>query len=140
MKVTDEDLVRYADNTLSPERKQRLMDAALRDSDLADTLAALDASQLPFKAAFDQQPVPPVPDALRKEVAALTTVAGSEGVTSIHSGSAARRARQPMTRWAGRFAQAACLMLFLGAGYLIGVKQGDSAVDVADATDVSATT
>jgi anti-sigma factor RsiW len=119
MKYSDEDLVRYADNTISAERRHRLLDAAEHDAELANTLAALDASKLPFKAAFDQQPLPPVPPALRNEVATLVGVAGSDNVSRLDvTGKKGRSSTYP--RWPLYLAQAACLALCVGIGFVIG--------------------
>ena len=123
MKCTDEDLVRYADNTISAERRDRLLDAAEHDTELAETLAALDASKLPFKAAFDQQPLPPVPEALRNEVSNLVSVANGDNVTRIdtaRSSSGRDRKKLSLTGWPGYLAQAACLILCVGIGFAIG--------------------
>jgi len=82
MRFSDEDLAKYADGNLDAARTEKLLQAAQSNPDLADTLAALDASRLPFKAAFSQIPEPPLPPALQAKVAALVSVsrpsAGSE--------------------------------------------------------------
>lgn len=120
MKFSDEDLIRYADNTLNPERRQRLLDAADHDSELAETLAALDASNLPYKAAFDQQPQPPVPESLREELANLVSVANSDNVSHIGS---RQKPATSLTGWTRHLAMAACLVLCVGIGFGIGISQ-----------------
>lgn len=120
MKPTDEYLVLYADDALSPERKQLLLNAAKRDANLAETLAALDSSRLPFKAAFDQQTLPPVPDALREKLRDMTQAVTVEPAESL-------RGMHERKMWPVRFAQAACLVLCIGVGYMGGISmQGKS--------------
>ena len=136
MKYTDEDLVRYADNTMSTERRDRLVDAAEHDAELAETLAALDASKLPFKAAFDQQPLPPVPDSLRTEIENLVSVANSENVSSIHTARSAGK-KPLITGWPGYLAQAACLVLCVGIGFAIGTAKRDTAPSNVTSSEVA---
>ncbi len=113
MKHDDTDLVLYADGLLDPERKERLLQTAANDATLANTLAALDASRLPFKAAFNQQRMPEVPEKLRDDLHNLTRVTRELGVapaTNLRS-----RKRLPIT-----LAQAASLALCVGLGFAIG--------------------
>lgn len=72
MKPTNEDLVLYADNALSSKRKQQLRDSAEKDPVISKQLQALDKSRLPFKAAFERQQLPPLPDDLRQKVTSLS--------------------------------------------------------------------
>jgi anti-sigma factor RsiW len=126
MKYTDEDLVRYADNTINTERRNRLLDAAEHNAELAEILASLDASKLPFKAAFDQQPIPPMPDSLRTEVANMVSVANSGNVTAIDEAKATRQ-NVFQAGWSSYLAQAACLLVCVGIGFAIGTVNRDSA-------------
>ena len=117
MKPTDDDLVLYADNALSEERKQRLLDAAAHDAELADTMAALDASQLPYKTAFEQQTLPPVPEQLRNDIGNLVKVTRNDHADNEPDNS------KPRKTWLIPAAQAACLLLSVGVGFGIGVNQ-----------------
>ena len=121
MNPTDDDLVLYAENALSQERRQQLLDASKNNPDLAETLAALDASRLPFKQAFDQQAVPAVPDALKNTVRDLIK----------ENNDIALSEKAKFSQWPLRFAQAACLALCIGAGYITGITQGDNLTLVA---------
>lgn len=131
MKPTDEDLVLYADNALSPERKQLLQNAAKNDENLAEILVALEGSRLPYKAAFDQQTLPPVPDDLRLKVRNMSNVVAEETSELSH-------ASQNQQMWPMRFAQAACLVLCLGVGYWGGINTqgGKSTLSDADIASV----
>jgi anti-sigma factor RsiW len=113
MKHNDTDLILYADGLLDPERKERLLQTAANDPNLADTLAALDASRLPFKAAFDQQHMPKVPDKLRNDLHNLTRVTRELGVAPANQ--ASKRRRLPII-----LAQAACLALCVILGFVAG--------------------
>lgn len=119
MNPTDDDLVLYAEGVLSQERRQQLIDASKNNPDLAETLAALDASRLPFKQAFDQQAVPAVPDALKNSVRDLIKEKAENNLISV-------RDKSTFSQWPLRFAQAACLALCIGAGYVTGITQGDN--------------
>lgn len=79
MKITDTDLALYADGLLNPERKLRLLRMADHNEGLAETLAALEASRLPFKAAFDGQTLPTVPENLYAHVHLWCRVARGTG-------------------------------------------------------------
>lgn len=68
MTITDTDLVFYADGNLDSNRKHELLEAAGKDPSLKETLLALDASRLPYKAAFDTRPLPELPEHLRQDV------------------------------------------------------------------------
>ncbi len=109
MKYTDEDLVRYADGTLDAARTERLLQAAESDQELAESMAALDASRLPFKAAFAQTKLPPVPEALKSHIADLVSVSRAEPAPIIRS--------QQSSRWR-TMAIAACVLFSFVGGYL----------------------
>jgi anti-sigma factor RsiW len=131
MTPTDDDLVLYADNALSEDRKQRLLEAAEHDPELAATLAALDASQLPYKTAFERQPLPPLPDQLRQDISNLTQVTRSDRTVAEVRNEKKRRS------WYVPAAQAACLLLSVGVGFGLGVSQDktdDSEISVATNT------
>lgn len=124
MKPTDDDLVLYADDALDEQRKQRLLHAADHDRELAQILAALDASRLPYKAAFDQQPLPPIPAELRHDVGNLIKVSKDE--QTVHTGNATRN------RWYLPIAQAACVLLGVAVGYGLGIHKPEATVGATD--------
>ena len=101
MKITDTDLVLYADAFIGAERKRYLLSAAAHDQSLADAVAAMEASRLPFKAVFDHQPLPGVPDALRAKVRNWSTVSGE-----------LNRPAERSVGWFSRFARAVCLAVW----------------------------
>ena len=109
MKYTDEDLARYCDGMLDAARTERLLQAAASDTELAEALSALEASRLPYKAAYRQQQVPEVPAALRRQVANLVSVTRSEAVEPQAAG---------VQRWQ-KFAVAACIAISFGCGFLL---------------------
>lgn len=118
MKPTDADLVLFADGKLDAQRTQRLLESAKSDSGLRETLAALEASRLPYKAAFDRQSLPPIPDHLRDEIAQL------QGIN--HTG--ADHDRPALPSWRKPVAQIACVLLLCAMGYGAGVYQTQSQI------------
>jgi hypothetical protein len=71
MKVTDTDLVLYAEQKIEPLRLRKLLQHAKQDARFAKTLSSLRLSRVPYKQAFDSKELIPLPDALRKEVREL---------------------------------------------------------------------
>jgi anti-sigma factor RsiW len=112
MKFTDTDLVLYADGLLSPERKQWLLGLAEQNPGLAGTLAALEASRLPYKAAFDHQSLPDVPEKLRDNIRDWSIVTREYGGGQSTAGG--------VCGWSVGWAQVMCLALCLGIGYVVG--------------------
>ena len=144
MKPSDHDLVLYADLKLSAAREQQLLAAAEHDPELAKTLAALDASRLSFRQAFEQQPLPPLPDKLRADIKGLLREAGNAAWAGIKSPAApevaagagnpsvsSRVTSTPSVRKTSRkitglplyAAQAVCVVLSVAAGFVIGTYQ-----------------
>lgn len=70
-----ETLLAYADGELTPERRAEIDAAIAVDTELAASVAALLASRLPYRSAFEQEVAPPVPAALHTRVAELSSVA-----------------------------------------------------------------
>lgn len=169
MKLTDVDLVLYADRMLSEDRQKELQEAARHDAELANTLAALDASRQLFKTAFAQQDLPPVPAVLRADIKNLVQKTQSTHTdrpasdspaeprntsvqieTSGHSATSVQKSqvmqsdnvtaiqseRNPvgifpsLQGWPKHAAQAACLMLCVGGGFLIGANTGKPASSI----------
>jgi len=128
MTATDETLNLYADNKLSPEERERLIDEAKHDTELAEALTLLEESQSTVKAAFNMYPAPAMPEGLRDSL---------NQTISAHQNNAEDNARPRATVTnlrsdrkdrsygvAQAIGMAACLMLCVGAGFLIGAGKG----------------
>lgn len=126
MKYTDADLVQYADGTLSDERTRILLQASLHDQELAQSLAALDASCLPFKAAHTQYSLLEAPAALREDIADMVSAGTySDDKIGHMSVSAQGRSGKSATgakwfHWARGVSVAACVGLCFSLGYWLG--------------------
>lgn len=81
MNVDDTLLLAYVDGDLSPERRAEVQAAAANCGQLAARLAAMQASALPYAAAFERQPLPEVPPGLASRVARLTL---TRDIASLH--------------------------------------------------------
>jgi anti-sigma factor RsiW len=68
MIVDDIVLMAYVDGELSPEERQQVEDELRTHAELAGKLALFSASRLPYREAFAQQALPPVPESLSKRV------------------------------------------------------------------------
>ena len=71
MTIDDTVLLAYADDELTAARRLDVEQAIAQSSDMADRLAALRASVLPYRAAFDGQKLPDVPPALAQRLGDL---------------------------------------------------------------------
>jgi anti-sigma factor RsiW len=71
MNVDDTTLLAYVDGQLPEQRRVELEAAMARSAELAARVAAMQASVLPYRAAFDRQLLPAVPPELGKRVAQL---------------------------------------------------------------------
>ena len=128
MNHSDVEVLQYCDGELSSERSKQLLEASRRDPELAEAIAVVQASRLPFRAAFDAQVLPPVPAALRADVARWA------GEASDAESTAEPEAR---ASWQ-HLAIAAGALICLGVGYLLaqhGQPGGIATTDTA-ATDV----
>ncbi len=74
MKIDENALRAYVDGELSPAERSSVELAVEHSEDLQAQLAALRASCLPYRAAFDAQAVPAMPEALQRQLAALSAV------------------------------------------------------------------
>ncbi|MBN3751809.1 anti-sigma factor [Paraburkholderia sp. Tr-20389] len=68
MNVDDTVLMAYVDDELSPQERQQIEDELRAHAELADKVALFKASRLPYREAFAEQKLPPVPDSLVKRV------------------------------------------------------------------------
>lgn len=64
MSVSDEDVMKFCDGVMSTEDATRLRRIADRDSELARRIRAMEASNLPYAKAFEQQRIPAMPASL----------------------------------------------------------------------------
>ena len=78
-----ETLRAHADGKLTPLRRAEVDAAIAADPALAALSAALFASRLPYRSAFDRDAPPPVPAALRARVAELAAVARASELASV---------------------------------------------------------
>lgn len=69
--VDDALLLAYVDGSVAPAVRERIEAAMLESEDVAQRVALLRASELPYREAFEQQTLPPVPEALTRKIEAL---------------------------------------------------------------------
>ena len=81
-----ETLRAFADGELAPERRTEIEAAIAAGPETAAAAAAMFASRLPYRSAFESQAVPPVPAELQARVAELTAVAAGQGELAIAGG------------------------------------------------------
>jgi anti-sigma factor RsiW len=72
--IDDSDLLAYADGRLRQERRAEIEAAIANSPELARRVGAMCASDLPYAAAFETQPLPPVPESLSRRVTTLVSV------------------------------------------------------------------
>jgi anti-sigma factor RsiW len=77
MNVDDTLLLAYVDGELSQDLKTEVELTVAQSSELAERLAAMRASVLPYAAAYERQALPPVPQALSQRVAELASVSAN---------------------------------------------------------------
>jgi anti-sigma factor RsiW len=102
MNVDDTLLLAYVDGELSADRRAEVEAAATHSAEVAERLAALRASALPYAAAFDKQALPPVPPELSKRIAELASVSASTSIPWRHR-------RAPRLRLAAAFVAGAII-------------------------------
>lgn len=72
MTMDDILLLAYVDDELAPEERLEVEKAIGASADIAEQVALLEASKLPYRQAYARQKLPPVPDSLKQKIAALT--------------------------------------------------------------------
>lgn len=77
MKTDDILLLAYVDDELAPPERDAVEREIGASSDLAERVAHLQASRLPYQSAFAAQKLPPVPDSLKQKIAELAQAAQS---------------------------------------------------------------
>jgi anti-sigma factor RsiW len=72
MNIDDIQLLAYVDGELAPGERLEIEKAIDLSADIAERVALLEASKLPYRQAYAHQKLPPVPDSLKQKIAALT--------------------------------------------------------------------
>jgi anti-sigma factor RsiW len=72
MNVDDTLLMAYVDGELPAEQRVQVEGAVAQSAELAERLAAMQASILPYRAAFERQALPPLPPQLRGRILQLS--------------------------------------------------------------------
>jgi anti-sigma factor RsiW len=75
MNINESVLRAYVDSELPREQRDQVEAALANNCSLQEQAAALRASCLPYRAAFEMQDLPPVPESLGRHLASLTAVA-----------------------------------------------------------------
>ncbi|WP_277183868.1 anti-sigma factor [Caballeronia sp. BR00000012568055] len=114
MNVDDSLLMSYVDGELSPEQRAEIEAAIAHSDELAARAAALQASMLPYRAAYDRQTVPPVPESLTRRIEELVSVSTPQ----------ARKAQRGGRRFAMQWAAAAFVAGAICSGVLTGYLGG----------------
>jgi anti-sigma factor RsiW len=82
--IVDEALLRaYVDGELDAATRQQVEVAMAHSAELQAQVEALRASCLPYRAAFDAQALPLLPQDLQRQVAALVSVAAAPAASSV---------------------------------------------------------
>jgi anti-sigma factor RsiW len=119
MSLDEHTLLAYVDGELSAQRRAEVGAALAVNAELALTVRHLQGSRLPYQSAFERAAVPsmpPLPDALRERIEALSAVAvASHGAALVSQGRASELAQLPPgnQRW-WMMAGLALLTLLLG--------------------------
>jgi anti-sigma factor RsiW len=119
MSLDERTLLAYVDGDLSAQRRAEVEAAVAANAELALTVRHLQGSRLPYQSAFERAvlpSMPPLPDALRERIEALSAVAvASHGAARVNQGHAPALAQRPpgnQRRWL--LAGLAVLTLLLG--------------------------
>ena len=129
MNVDDTVLMAYVDDELSPQERQQIEDELRAHAELADKVALFKASRLPYREAFAEQKLPPVPASLVKRVDELLrahTEAAKRGTPPVAQGAndpAIEHNAQlpPPVRSRLRIAPAWLAVAFVGGAFCCGV-------------------
>lgn len=104
--INEETLMLYLDGKLTPTEQQLLEEALQHDAHLREQLSWLEASQLPYKTAFEEVTQPPVPEDTKDWVNNLC----KQQVQSQY---------QSKTMYLGGIAVFFCIGLFFGYGFAL---------------------
>jgi anti-sigma factor RsiW len=123
MNVDDTLLMSYVDGELSPEQRAEIEGAIAHSDDLAARAAALRASVLPYRAAYDRQTIPPVPASLTHRINELASV------SARRERSAPRGGRRFPMQWAAAAFVAGAICSGVLTGYFSGMNPFKPATD-----------
>jgi anti-sigma factor RsiW len=84
MKLDDIVLMSYVDNELSAEMREQVEQEIHASKDVADRVALLEASRLPYREAFAQQELPAVPASLTKSIEDLIRTHADRPAAATH--------------------------------------------------------
>jgi len=139
-KPNEIDVLNFVEGRLSDSETAQFL-AKLRDNpELAQAVKTMQAAHLPIKEAYEQEPLPPVPEALRQRVEKLVD-AKNDGLVK-HEASQAKKVNQTNKPVLSRFALAACLLASVGLGALVSsqiLQSTPSATPIASNTQSLAT-
>ncbi|SAL49799.1 anti-sigma factor family protein [Caballeronia humi] len=121
--VDDALLMSYVDGELPPEQRTEVEAAIAHSDELSAKVALLRASCLPYRAAYERQAVPPVPESLTRRIEELVSV-----TTPRQRGSERSIRRWPM-QWAAAAFVAGAICSGVLTGYLSGANPFRPGVD-----------
>lgn len=75
MNINIEELYAYVEDELDPDARKRVEQAVSANPELAEELAAMEASRLPYKVAFNRQKMPLVPEEISEKLSSWVAVA-----------------------------------------------------------------
>jgi anti-sigma factor RsiW len=87
MNIDESTLRAYVDSELPREQREQVETALANNPQLQEQVSALRASCLPYRAAFEMQKLPPMPESLSRQVAAWSSVPNGSrpsGLTRRH--------------------------------------------------------
>jgi len=123
MTVELEDIRAWVDDELEEPRASQIKQAVLSDKKLQHAADKLRASQLPYREAFEQAPVPDVPESLRLKIDALQNPTSQIPKPQNLPTKAANKSSYKM------IGIAASVMLAAVVGYLAGANKANPLVD-----------
>ncbi|WP_233836525.1 anti-sigma factor [Paraburkholderia sp. ZP32-5] len=80
--IDDTLLMAYVDGELPPQDRREIESSIAASPDLAERVALFSASRLPFREAFAQQKLPPVPDSLKNTIEQMARAHAAQPVDS----------------------------------------------------------
>jgi anti-sigma factor RsiW len=109
MTIDEVTLRAYVDSELSAAERQSVDAALANSSELRAQLAAMKASCLPYQTAFDTQEMPEVPEALKKQLMAMSAVANVPSMPTVSIQNPQKVQALPRRQW----------LNFAGAGFAL---------------------
>jgi len=134
MKYTEVDVLNYVDGRLNDSQTAEFLATLRTDANLARMVAAMQCSQQPILDAYQQNPLPPVPDSLRDHVADMALKA------NIGQSDISPQSSQTRRSLASGIGFAACLVLGVCVGVLLSqlnLRTDDTNSDSSVATTAS---